>query len=142
MSGSIDEIPLPDLLQLLSTSRKSRRAVDRDDGGHGRIYLRKGQIYFATINDDVDLSPRKAIFRMLTWATGTFELEPPDEKSVLEEIQESTEALLMEGMRQLDEFNRIEPELPPRRGSARAADAAAAGADASSSRRSSTRCSS
>ena len=40
---------------------------------------------------------------MLTWATGTFELEPPDEKSVLEEIQESTEALLMEGMRQLDE---------------------------------------
>jgi hypothetical protein len=33
---------------------------------------------------------------------------------VLEEIQESTEALLMEGMRQLDEFHRIEGELPSR----------------------------
>jgi len=114
MSGSIDEIPLPDLLQLLSTSRKSGVLSVRGEGGHGRIYLRKGQIYFSTIDDSFDLSPRKAAFRMLTWATGTFELEPPDEKSVLEEIQESTEALLMEGMRQLDEFKRIEPELPAR----------------------------
>jgi pSer/pThr/pTyr-binding forkhead associated (FHA) protein len=112
MSGSIDEIPLPDLLQLLSTSRKSGVLSVRGEGGHGRIYLRKGQIYYATIDDSYDLSPRKAAFRMLTWTTGTFELEPPDEKSVLEEIQDSTEALLMEGMRQLDEMRRIESELP------------------------------
>jgi pSer/pThr/pTyr-binding forkhead associated (FHA) protein len=114
MSGSIDEIPLPDLLQLLSTSRKSGVLSVRGEGGHGRIYLRKGQIYYSTIDDSYDLSPRKAAFRLLTWATGTFELEPPDEKSVLEEIQESTEALLMEGMRQLDEYRRIEGELPSR----------------------------
>ena len=114
MSGSIDEIPLPDLLQLLSTSRKSGVLSVRGEGGHGRIYLRKGQIYYSTIDDSYDLSPRKAAFRMLTWTTGTFELEPPDEKSVLEEIQESTEALLMEGMRQLDEYNRILPDLPAR----------------------------
>jgi pSer/pThr/pTyr-binding forkhead associated (FHA) protein len=116
MSGSIDEIPLPDLLQLLSTSRKSGVLSVRGEGGHGRIYLRKGQIYYSTIDDSFDLSPRKAAFRMLTWSTGTFELEPPDEKSVLEEIQDSTEALLMEGMRQLDEFKRIETELPARNG--------------------------
>jgi hypothetical protein len=54
------------------------------------------------------------MFRMLTWTSGTFELEPPDEKSVLEEIQESTEGLLMEGMRQLDEMNRISHDLLPR----------------------------
>jgi pSer/pThr/pTyr-binding forkhead associated (FHA) protein len=112
MSGSIDEIPLPDLLQLLSTSRKSGVLSVRGEGGHGRIYLRKGQIYYSTIDDSYDLSPRKAAFRMLTWTTGTFELEPPDDKSVLEEIQESTEGLLMEGMRQLDEFNRIQHDLP------------------------------
>jgi len=114
MSGSIDEIPLPDLLQLLSTSRKRGVLSVRGEGGHGRIYLRKGQIYYSTIDDSYDLSPRKAAFRMLTWTTGTFELEPPDEKSVLEEIQESTEALLMEGMRQLDEYNRIQGDLPAR----------------------------
>jgi hypothetical protein len=114
MSGAIEEIPLPDLLQLLSTSRKSGVLSVRGEGGLGRIYLRKGQIYYSTIDDSYDLSPRKAAFRMLTWATGTFELEAPDDKSVLEELQESTEALLMEGMRQLDEYRRIEPDLPSR----------------------------
>jgi pSer/pThr/pTyr-binding forkhead associated (FHA) protein len=114
MSGSIDEIPLPDLLQLLSTSRKSGVLSVRGEGGHGRIHLRKGQIYYSSIDDNYDLSPRKAAFRLLTWTTGTFELEPPDEKSVLEEIQESTEALLMEGMRQLDELRRVEGDLPSR----------------------------
>ena len=112
MSGSIDEIPLPDLLQLLSTSRKSGVLTVRSEDGAGRIYLRKGQIYYATINESYDLSPRKVAFRILTWISGTFELGPADDKSVLEEIKESTEALLMEGMRQLDEYQRISPELP------------------------------
>ena len=116
MSGSIDEIPLPDLLQLLSTSRKSGVLSVRGEGGLGRIYLRKGQIYFASLNEEggesFSIAPRKAMFRILTWSTGSFELEAPDEKSVLEEIEESTEALLMEGMRQLDEFRHIEPKLP------------------------------
>jgi hypothetical protein len=116
MSGSIDEIPLPDLLQLLSTSRKSGVLSVRGEGGLGRIYLRKGQIYFASLNEDggesFAIAPRKAMFRILTWTSGSFELEPPDEKAVLEEIEESTEAMLMEAMRQLDEMRRIEPELP------------------------------
>src|SRR4051812_6992327 len=113
MSGSIEEIPLPDLLQLLSTSRKSGVVALRSDWGTGRIYLRKGQIYFATIDESFDVGPRKAMYRMLTWTQGFFELEPPDERAVLEEIQDSTEGLLMEGMRQLDEFRELQPKLPP-----------------------------
>jgi hypothetical protein len=113
MSGVIEEIPLPDLLQLLSTSRKSGVLSINSSGGVGKIYLRKGQIYFAAINDDFALSPQKAIYRMLTWATGTFELEPSVEIQVMEEIQESTEALLMEGVRQLDEINNVAHLLPP-----------------------------
>src|SRR5687768_13554148 len=113
MSGSIEEIPLPDLLQLLSTSRKSGVVVLRSDWGTGRLFLRRGQIYFATIDDSFDMSPRKAIFRMLSWTQGFFELEPPDERSVLEELQDSTEALLMEGMRQMDELRELHGKLPP-----------------------------
>jgi hypothetical protein len=115
MSGSIEEIPLPDLLQLLSTSRKSGVVVVRSDTGTGRIYLRTGRIYFATIDESFDVGPRKAMYRMLTWTQGQFELEPPDERAVLEEIQDSTEALLMEGMRQLDELRALGPEMPAMR---------------------------
>ena len=113
MSGVIEEIPLPDLLQLLSTSRKSGVLTVVSQIGVGKIYLRKGQIYFAAINDDFAVSPQKAIYRMLTWTTGTFELEPSVEMQVMEEVQESTEALLMEGVRQLDEYRHIEHKLPP-----------------------------
>jgi pSer/pThr/pTyr-binding forkhead associated (FHA) protein len=113
MSGSIEEIPLPDLLQLLSTSRKSGVLVLRSDGGVGKLYMRKGQIYFASIDDSFNMGPRKAIFRMLTWTQGFFELEPPDERAVLEELQDSTEGLLMEGMRQLDEYQMMSQKLPP-----------------------------
>lgn len=113
MSGSIEEIPLPDLLQLLSTSRKSGVLVVKSEWGTGKLYMRKGQTYFASIDDAFDMSPKKAIFRMLAWTTGLFDLDPPDERAVLEEISDSTEALLMEGMRQLDEYRAMAEKLPP-----------------------------
>jgi len=112
MSGTIDEIPLPDLLQLLSQSRKSGVLALRGASGFGKIYLREGRIYYASIDDSFDLSPTKAIYRLLSWSTGAFELQPPDDKEFLEEINESTEALLMEGMRQMDELERLKGELP------------------------------
>jgi hypothetical protein len=113
MSGVIEEIPLPDLLQLLSTSRKSGVLTIASRAGIGKIYMRKGQIYFAAINDNFAIKPQKAIYRMLTWSTGTFELEPSVEMQVMEEVQESTEALLMEGVRLLDEYRQIEASVPP-----------------------------
>jgi hypothetical protein len=112
MAGSIEEIPLPDLLQLLSTSRKSGVLVVRTDTTTGRLFLRKGQIYFASL-DPGNAGPRKAIVRMLSWTQGSFELEPPDETPQPEEMDESTEALLMEGMRQLDEYRVQLEKLPP-----------------------------
>jgi len=112
MAGSIEEIPLPDLLQLLSTSRKSGVLVVRTDTTTGRLFMRKGQIYFATL-DPGNAGPRKAIMRMLSWTQGSFELEPPDETPQPEEMDESTEALLMEGMRQLDEYHVQLEKLPP-----------------------------
>ncbi len=113
MAGTIDEIPLPDLLQLLSTSKKSGVLEVQGPHGVGRIYLRKGQIYYATIDDSFDLSPRKAVYRMMVWESGNFELQPPDDKEFLEELDEPTEGLLMEAMRQLDEIRRLEG-VPPR----------------------------
>ena len=70
MSGSIEEIPLPDLLQLLSTSRKSGVLVVRSDLGVGKIYLRKGQLYFASIDASFKPRPLKALSRRLGWGPG------------------------------------------------------------------------
>ena len=112
MTGSIVEIPLADLLQLLGNSKKNGVLTVRSDRGVGRIHLREGQIYYASIDDNFAISPRKAFYRILGWATGTFELEPPSDHLVTEEITETTMALLLEGIRHLDEFRQMEPKLP------------------------------
>ena len=112
MSGVIEEIPLPDLLQLLSTSKKSGVLVIRTDDDVGKIYFRKGQIYFAIINDLDEVSPLKSLFRLLTWQKGLFDLDPPDDAALPNEIDVSVPELLMEGLRQLDEFNAIKDQLP------------------------------
>jgi ribosome-associated protein YbcJ (S4-like RNA binding protein) len=112
MTGSIEEIPLPDLLQLLGTSKKSGVLVIRTDDDIGRIYLRRGGIYFASINDLDEIPPFKSVFRMLTWQAGTFDLEPPDEREFANAMDMSVQAVLMEGLRQMDELNQIKDSLP------------------------------
>jgi pSer/pThr/pTyr-binding forkhead associated (FHA) protein len=113
MSGSLQEVPLPDLLQLFGTSKKSGVLVLRTEDDVGKIYLRKGNVYFASINDSDDVPPVKACYRMLTWEQGTFDLDPPDERTFPDEVDLTVAEILMEGMRQLDEFNRLKEQLPP-----------------------------
>lgn len=115
MAGSIEEIPLPDLLQLFSTSKRTGVLILRSPEGTGNIYLRKGQIYYASIEESEDLKPEKAAYRIIMWDKGTFELDSTEEKTYPNEIKDSTEGILMEGMRLLDEIKRLEPELPPRK---------------------------
>lgn len=112
MTGSIAEVPLPDLLQLFSASKKSGVLVVRTDQDTGKIFLEKGKVVFATINDNFDVSPVKSFYRVLTWEEGTFDMAPPEEREFLEPIEMSTEALLMEAMRQLDEVRRLGPDMP------------------------------
>src|SRR5271170_2438826 len=112
MSGSIEEVPLPDLLQLFGTSKKSGVLVIRTDDDVGRIHLKKGNIAYAIINDLEDVQPLKGLYRMLTWQKGLFDLEPPEDRELPGEMNASVQEVLMEGMRQLDEFNRIREELP------------------------------
>jgi len=113
MSGTIEEVPLVDLLQLFSTSKKNGVLVLRCDDDVGKIYLRRGAITHATINESPDIAPLKSVYRLLGWERGTFDLDPPDEREFAEEISLSTEAILMEGIRQIDELRRLQPELPP-----------------------------
>jgi hypothetical protein len=112
MSGSIEEVPLPDLLQLFGTSKKSGVLVIRTEDDVGRIYLKKGNIAYAIINDLDDVQPLKSLYRMLTWQKGLFDLDPPEEREFSNEMNVTVQEILMEGMRQMDEFNRIREELP------------------------------
>lgn len=112
MAGKIEEVPLPDLLQLFGTSKKT--GVLQIKGAHtARIYLRQGRIYYAVIDNNHQLGPQKSFYRVVRWDKGDFELLAPDNQDFIVELEEPTEALLMEGLRQHDELRRLEKDLPP-----------------------------
>jgi len=112
MTGKLEEVPLPDLLQLFYTSKKNGVLVVTGDR-EGKIYLRQGKVYYAVIDDNHELGPQKSFNRIITWERGEFELRPPDSQEFMVELDSSTEALLMDSLRQLDELRRIQPQLPP-----------------------------
>jgi hypothetical protein len=114
MSGAIHEFPLPYLLQLLESSQKSGVLIVRSEGTEdvAKLYLRKGAVIYASINELEDIPPLKVVFRLLLWTRGTFDLEPPEERTFPSELTISIQELLMEGMRQMDELNNLRPRLP------------------------------
>ncbi|MEZ4221149.1 MAG: DUF4388 domain-containing protein [Polyangiaceae bacterium] len=113
MSGNLEEIPLPDLLQLFGTSRKTGVLVLRTANQVGRIYLDQGMIHFAELEGSPQLPPAKAFFRMLGYMQGVFELDPPAEQQFAEPLNMSVQEGLMEGFRQQDELNALLDRLPP-----------------------------
>jgi pSer/pThr/pTyr-binding forkhead associated (FHA) protein len=112
MSGAIDEVPLPDLLQLFGTSKKSGVLVVRTEADIGRLYLDKGRLVYASVNDNLEVAPMKSVIRILQWEHGTFDMDPPEERQFPQTMDMSTEGILMEAFRQLDEIKRVSADIP------------------------------
>ena len=107
VQGRLEEVPLVDLLQLLSTSKKTGAIVIKGYRG-GRVHLRGGKVVSAVVDADPTLPPKKALYRMVTWSQGGFEFVPHEGEMppMPQEIQEGTEQLVMEAMHQADELSR------------------------------------
>ncbi|HYS08014.1 MAG TPA: DUF4388 domain-containing protein [Myxococcales bacterium] len=107
VQGRLEEVPLVDLLQLLSTSKKTGAIVIRGYRS-GRVHLRSGKLVSAVIDADPTLPPKKALYRMVSWTQGGFEFAPQegDLPAMPNEIAEPTEHLIAEAMQQADELAR------------------------------------
>ncbi|HUL57892.1 MAG TPA: FHA domain-containing protein [Anaeromyxobacteraceae bacterium] len=114
MEGRLEEIPLPDLLQLLAASRKTGVLVLHGDGAEGRIHLAEGKLLACTIPGSEALPARKAFARLLRWAGGTFALGPAQPRpQPAAALEENLEVLLVDGLRELDELRVLGDRLPP-----------------------------
>ncbi len=107
--GTIREITVIDLLQTFEVSRKSG-TIHLQNGKHSaHIYFRDGKAIDAEVGL---LRGEEAVYRVLVWSDADFEVDfdtPQNEDIVVG----STQAVLMEGMRRVDEWGRVSEELPP-----------------------------
>ena len=90
---------LPEIIQVLWHGRKTGSLKIRNRRESGEIHFVSGQIFNAMWGS---IRGVEAFYAMLTLAEGDFMLEPSF-KAPQQLIQESPEALLLEGMRRLDE---------------------------------------
>lgn len=109
-AGRISDIGVVDLIQTIEVSRKSGLIQFRaTDERRAVLYFRGGKVVDAEAGP---LSGQDAVYRLLTWSDGDFEVvfRNVRRKDV---IQMSSQGLLMEGMRRLDEWGRLLEQLPP-----------------------------
>jgi DNA-binding response OmpR family regulator len=109
LSGSLEDMGVVDLLQTFEISRKSGVARMSDGRREARIYFRDGKVVDAELSR---LRGEEAVYRALIWTTGTFAVEfaPVSNEDI---IPTTTQGLLMEGMRRVDEWGRLLEQLPP-----------------------------
>jgi hypothetical protein len=114
MAGSLEEVPLMDVLQWLATSRKTGTLKVRDPDAErvGSVQLRDGRVFYAAITGAAELAPEKALIRMLNWRRGSFELDSAVMEAVKGEINMSLEHMLMEAARQEDELANLAKKTP------------------------------
>jgi CheY-like chemotaxis protein len=99
IGGRLADMGPVDLIQVLEIGRKTGALSLGRQGETAVLYFREGQIYDAQSGD---LRGDTAVFRILTWTDGDFKIQFGIE-SKQQSVQNSTQGLLMEGMRQLDE---------------------------------------
>ena len=112
--GDLTELSLTELLGLLHLNRKSgslRLRWNREDAADqdGWILIRKGEVIQAQIGS---VEGEKALMRMLARRQGRFSFDP-EELDELPKILTPTHTLLSEGVRQLEEWDRLAAQLPP-----------------------------
>jgi DNA-binding response OmpR family regulator len=108
-SGSTQDMAVVDLLQTFEVSRKSGVVHLRGNAHEAHIYFKDGKVIDAELGA---LRGEEAIYRALIWNEAAFEVEfkPVTGEDV---IGGSTQAILMEGMRRVDEWGRLCEQLPP-----------------------------
>jgi DNA-binding response OmpR family regulator len=107
-SGSIQDMAVVDLLQTFEVSRKSGVVHLKNGLQRAKIYFRDGKIVDAEVSR---LRGEEAVYRTLIWNEAEFEVEFSAVKNE-DIIGTSTQGILMEGMRRVDEWGRLLEQLP------------------------------
>jgi hypothetical protein len=106
--GSLKELPLPDIIQLVSVSGKTGKFTLTRDDASGFIYLKNGQIVHAVAGES---EGEEAIFALAIWNQGEF-LFTPAEDAPAQTITKSNTNLLMEAARRIDEWRVLSKKIP------------------------------
>ncbi len=109
--GSLEELPLPDVIQLVAASGKTGKFSVTCRLGSGNIFLREGKIVHSTAGA---LEGEEAFYELATWQEGEFVFTPIDEAPEAS-ISKSNTNLLMQAAQRIDEWKVLVSKVPSTR---------------------------
>jgi DNA-binding response OmpR family regulator len=104
--GNLAQMNVIDLLQSLELGHKTCELVLTMNGERCEVYFADGQINHAIYGP---LKGDEAVYKVLAWSGGAFQIDFTG-KSAEQTCTRSTQGLLMEGLRLIDEANRDKEE--------------------------------
>ena len=107
-SGNLSDMGVVDLVQTFEIGRKTG-SIRIEGERSGTVYFKEGRVIDSELGR---LKGENAFYRMLNTFEGSFEVQF-NTVDRPERIEMSTQGLLMEGMRRLDEWGRMLEQLPP-----------------------------
>jgi DNA-binding response OmpR family regulator len=102
LRGNLAQMNVMDLLQSLDMGHKTCSLVLANNGDKCELFFADGQIHHAAYGE---LKGDEAVYKVLLWNGGSFEIDF-NRSSREQTVTRSTQGLLMEGLRLLDESNR------------------------------------
>jgi CheY-like chemotaxis protein len=111
-AGSLNDMGVVDLIQTIEIGRKTgviHFSSSDKPPKTGSIYCRNGKVIDAKLGK---LEGEKAVYRLLLWNNGSFEIDFQASLKHADRISLSSQGLLMEGMRRVDEWGRMLEQLP------------------------------
>jgi len=106
--GSLNELPLGDIVQLVAVSGKTGMFSLTRGAERGFVYLQNGQITHARVGD---LEGEDAVYALALWSQGTFQFSPGVEEKA-HTINRSNTNLLIEAARRSDEWKVLSRKIP------------------------------
>jgi Domain of unknown function (DUF4388) len=106
--GSLNELPLSDIVQLVAVSGKTGMFSMTRASEKGYVYLQNGQITHAKLGE---VEGEDAIYALALWSQGTFQFSPGVE-SEARTISRSNTNLLLEAARRSDEWKILSKKIP------------------------------
>ena len=111
LSGTLETFSLPDVLRLLSSTKKTGRLALDGDRGRGRIWVRDGEIVAAEADRAAHEQVEGVAFELLRFTEATFEFESGAETST-DGTSHLVDEVLAEAEVRLAEWREIEAVVP------------------------------
>jgi hypothetical protein len=102
IEGDLADIGVPTMVQMICMERRNLALFVQRQGEEAAVHFDAGQVVHASLGE---LQGEDAIYRLLTWTDGTFQLTSGAAVPA-QTIRRDWNQLLLEGMRKLDESRR------------------------------------